>query len=87
MLRERVKEWTEEWKEEGRAELMHRLAARKFDRTTADRFTEWLGRVRDPEQATEAGIWILECESGEELLSRLKSASAIAPNGEGASVP
>ena len=87
MLRERVKEWTEEWKEEGRAELMHRLAARKFDRTTADRLTEWLGRVRDPEQATEAGIWILECESGEELLSRLKSASAIAPNGEGASVP
>ena len=87
MLRERVKEWTEEWKEEGRAELMHRLAARKFDRTTADRLAEWLGQVRDPEQATEAGIWILECESGDELLSRLERASAIAPNGDGASVP
>ena len=87
MLRERVKEWTEGWKEEGRAEVMYRQAVRKFDRTTADRLTEWLGRVRDPEQATEAGIWILGCESGEELLSRLERASATAPNGEGASVP
>ena len=76
MLRERLKEWTEQWKEEGRVELIHRLVARKFDRATADRFKERLERMRDTNQAAEAGIWILECESAEELLSRLERAPA-----------
>ena len=76
MLRERVKEWTEQWKEEGRVELIHRQVARKFDRATADRFKERLERMRDTNQAAEAGIWILECESAEELLSRLERAPA-----------
>ena len=59
---------------------MHRLAVWTFDRTMADRFTEWLGRIRDPEQAAEAGIWILEWVSGDELLSRLERALATFPH-------
>ena len=80
MLRERVAEWTRQWKEEGRVELMHELVARKFDRATADRFKERLERMHDSHQAAEAGIWILECESAEELLSRLERVSVPAPD-------
>lgn len=80
MLRERVAEWTRQWKEEGRVELIHRLAARKFDRATADRIKERLEKVGDSHQTVEAGIWILECESAEELLSRLERVSVSAPD-------
>ena len=79
MLRERVAEWTRQWKEEGQVELIHRLVARKFDRATADRIKERLEKVGDPHQTAEAGIWILECESAEELLSRLGRVSVPAP--------
>ena len=79
MLRERVAEWTRQWKEEGQVELIHRLAARKFDRATADRIKERLEKVGDSHQTVEAGIWILECESADELLSRLERVSVPAP--------
>ena len=79
MLRERVAEWTRQWKEEGQVELIHRLVARKFDQATADRIKERLEKVGDPHQTAEAGIWILECESAEELLSRLERVSVPAP--------
>ena len=79
MLRERVAEWTRQWKEEGQVELIHRLAVRKFDRATADRIKERLEQVGDSHQTVEAGIWILECESADELLSRLERVSVPAP--------
>lgn len=78
-LRERVVEWTRQWKEEGRVELTHELVARKFDRATADRFKERLEKVGDSHQTVKVGIWILECESAEELLSRLERVSVPAP--------
>ena len=87
MLRERVAEWTRQWKEDGRIELMHEQVVRKFDRATADRLKERLEKVGDPHQTAEAGIWILECESAEELLSRLERVSVPAPaDGEAATL-
>ena len=87
MLRERVAEWTRQWKEEGRVELIHRLAARKFDRATADRIKERLEKVGDSHRTEEAGIWILECENAEELLSRLERVSVPTPaDGDAATV-
>ena len=76
MLRERVKEWTAQWLEEGRAEgraeLMRRQAVRKFGAVTADRFAEELERVHDSERVAEIGEWLIECESGEEMLDRVR---------------
>ena len=56
-------DWTRQWKEEGQVELIHWLATRKFDRTTADRIKERLENVGDSHQILEAGIRILECEA------------------------
>ena len=94
MLRESVNEWTAKWREEGRvvgrvegqAAVMRRLAARKFGRETADRLAEQLEEIPDPERLGEVGEWILECDSGKELLARvarLCDTSAVA--GDGAS--
>lgn len=78
MLRERMKEWTVQWLEEGRAEgraeVMRRMAARKFGAVTADRLAETLEGLDDPEQVVEIGEWLIECESGEELLGRVRRA-------------
>ena len=79
MLRESVNEWTTKWIAQGRAEgrtegqiaVMRRLAARKFGRETADRLTERLAEIPDPERLGEVGEWLLECDSGEELLARV----------------
>ena len=80
MLYETVKEWTAQWLAEGRvegrakgqSEIMRRQAARKFGAVTADRLAEELERVHDPEQVVEVGEWLIECESGEELLDRVR---------------
>ena len=86
MLAERMKEWTEEWFEQGiergRAEgqaeeraLLRRLAVRKFDADTAERLSGLLDGVTDPERLTEIGEWIIECETGAELLDRAGNTS------------
>lgn len=72
MLYETVKEWTVQWRAEGQAEVMRRQAARKFGGVTADRLAEELERVHDPERVVEVGEWLIECESGEELLDQVK---------------
>ena len=83
MLRESVNEWTTMWREEGRIQgrvegrtegqiaVMRRQAARKFGRETAGRLTERLAEIPDPERLGEVGEWLLECDSGEELLARV----------------
>ena len=57
---------------EGRAQVMRRQAARKFGAVTADRLAEELERVNDPERTVEIGEWLIECESGDELLDRVR---------------
>ena len=72
MLRESVNEWTTKWmaqgRTQGRTEVMHRLAARKFGVETAERLAGRLEEITDPERAVEVGEWLLECDSGDELL-------------------
>ena len=93
MLRERVKEWMEEERSAGRAEgraesrarqveLMRRMAARKFGSATADRLVERLNRMHDPERMVEIGEWLIECESGEELLERFEGVYPLPPDGQ-----
>ena len=71
MLRESVNEWTTKWMAEGQTEVMRRMAARKFGSETADRLAERLAKIADPECTSEVGEWLLECDSGEELLARV----------------
>ena len=87
MLAERVKEWTEEWRREGlerglreglergRAEertLLCRMAVRKFDAETAEALSGLLDGVTDPDRLTEVGEWIIECDTGADLLERAR---------------
>ena len=83
MLAERVQEWYREAREQGmeqgieqgRAEeraLLCRWAARKFDAGTADRLSELLSRLTAPGQLGEVGDWIIECDTGAELLARIE---------------
>ena len=95
MLEEQVREWTRQWFEEGREEgrglgieqgraeeraLLCRLTARKFDAGTAERLSGVLNGLADPERLAEVGEWIIECETGAELLDRAGRTSR-APDG------
>ena len=95
LLEARAREWERQWYREGRAEgiergmergraeerarLYHRLAARKFGAETAQRLSELLGRIPDDGPAAEVGEWIIECETGTELLDRAERASGPPP--------
>ena len=60
-----------EGRAEGQIAVMRWQAARKFGLETADRLAEQLEGISDPERLGEVGEWILEYESGEELLARV----------------
>ena len=62
---------------QGRAEeraLLRSLAERRFGTETAARTAELLAGVEDAEGLIEAGGWIVDCRTGEELLERLRHA-------------
>ena len=56
---------------EGQAAVICRQTARKFGPETADRLAERLAEIPDPERLGEVGEWLLEYDSGEELLARV----------------
>ena len=60
---------------QGRAEeraLLRRLAERRFGAETAARLAELLAGIEDAENLLEAGGWIVDCRTGDELLERLR---------------
>ena len=61
--------------------MMHRMAARKFGPETAGRLLERLGGLGDSGHLIEVGDWLVECESGEELLVRVERLCALSPSG------
>ena len=69
---------------EGQAALMHRQAAWKFGVETAERLTGRLEEITDPERTAEVGEWLLECDSGEELLERVARLCESSATGDGA---
>ena len=69
-----------EWgRAEERARLYHRQVARKFGAETAQRLSELLSHIADDGSAAEVGEWIIECETGAELLDRAERASGPPP--------
>ena len=87
LLEARAREWERQWYREGRdegiergraeerARLYHRQVARKFGPETAHRLSELLERIPDNGSAAEVGEWIIECETGAELLDRAERVS------------
>ena len=62
---------------QGRAEeraLLRCLAERRFGAEAAARTAELLAGIEDAEGLIEAGCWIVDCRTGEELLERLRHA-------------
>ena len=66
---------------EGQMRMMHRMAARKFGPETADRLLARLGGIGDSGRLAEVGDWLVECESGEELLGRVERLCGSFPSG------
>ena len=64
-------------RELGRADernrLLRRQAALKFGRGTAERLADRLADLTTLDDLDRVGDWIIECESGDELLARLHS--------------
>ena len=84
-IEENMRRATQAWFAEGQAELMRRMAARKFDAATAERLSERLAGITDPERLAEVGEWLLECEHGDELLGRVARLCAASAPGDGSS--
>ena len=57
--------------EQGRA-LLCRLAARKFDAAAGEGLAAALAGVADPDRLAQVGDWIIECETGADLLARVR---------------
>ena len=82
-LEERVSQWPRQWLEQGieqgRAQgieqgraLLCRLAARKFDAAAGEGLAAALTGGADPDRLAQVGDWIIECETGADLLARVR---------------
>ena len=79
LLRSQRRRGFERGLEQGRAEeraRLCRMAARKFDDDTAQRLAVLLERTADPDRLAQAGIRIIECATGAELLDRVAGNTA-----------
>lgn len=73
-LVEGVERGLAEGESRGRVALLGRLAEQRFGAGVAGQLTALLADVSDPARLDEAGVWLLECDTGEALLDRLRSA-------------
>ena len=81
-LVERVAEWPKQWLREGvkqgieqglaqQRALLRRQAALRFGAETASGVSEAVERIADPEGLAAAGDWIVQADTGDELVARL----------------
>ena len=61
---------------QGRVALLRRLAALRFGADVAGQVSALLADVTDVARLDEAGEWLLECDTGEALLGRLRAGRA-----------
>ena len=59
---------------QGRVALLGQLAERRFGTSVADQLTALLADESDLSRLDEAGLWLVECHTGEALLARLRNA-------------
>ena len=73
-VREGLEQGREQGIAQGRAEeraLLCRLAATRFGADTAERLSEVLAGIGDPEHLAEVGEWLVRCDTGGEFLTRV----------------
>ena len=90
----RLRVWQDEYRAEGRAEgieqgierglaekrdLLCRQAARKFGAGTSERLADLLARIDDSQRLAEAGVWIIDCATGDELTARFGNSASGSP--------
>jgi predicted transposase/invertase (TIGR01784 family) len=88
MLAQRVSEWTSEWKQQGWIEgmekgmekgiesekiLLVRLIQRRFGYATSETAKIILKPIMNTDTLEQIGDWIIDCNDGETLLSKLKA--------------
>ena len=61
---------------QGQADLLRRLAERRFGAATARRLSALLDSA-DADHLIDVGDWIVECANGDELLDRVRQASRL----------
>ena len=72
----KIREGLERGLEEGREEerhLLRSLAARRFGGETAEAIRPLLGSMSDAARLAEAGVLIVDCKTGTELLEGVRS--------------
>ena len=66
---------------QGRVALLRRQAGWRFGDDVAGQVSTLLADVTDVARLDEAGRWLLECDTGEALLARLRAGRGEAGNG------
>ena len=83
MLAENLKKWAADFREEGRAQglekgkrdLLFQLVEWKYGPVVRRQLTETLLRLTTTETLDRFGNWIIQCETAEELLERIRSSA------------
>ncbi len=79
MLVENIRQWAVDYKEagleQGKRELLLRQIETKYGTEAREQLTETLRRHTTTEALDRFGEWIIECESAEELLQRIRASS------------
>ena len=70
-----LEEFGMERRAEGRAEVLCRLAGRRFGKEAGERLAEVLGTPPDSGRLSVAEAAVLECSTAEELLRRVRGSS------------
>ena len=71
-LAEGVEQGLAEGVAQGRSALLRRQAAWRFGAEVADQLAALLAGVTDISRLDDAGEWLLECDTGEALLARVR---------------
>ena len=71
-LEKGLKKGRAEGRAEGRVTMVCRLARLKFGPETAERLSQLLEGVADPERIARIGERVIECETGAEMLARAR---------------
>ena len=69
----KIAEGVERGAAQGRVALLGRQAERRFGTGVADQLKALLADVSDLSRLDEAGEWLLECDTGAALLTRLRA--------------
>ena len=77
-----IRQGVQQGRVEGEARVVKRLAALKFGPGTAERLSSLVDGLKAREALDQVGDWIIECESGDELLSRVSALQAKGGNGD-----